>query len=63
MSHNLSPQGLALALVWVGIVLAVTATASSLITGESRLMGIAAVGFFVQFAGWVRHGRRTGGAA
>jgi hypothetical protein len=55
-----SPRGLVL--VMLGSVIAVTGSVSTLVTGNRHLMGIAAVGFAVQFAGWVLHGRRNGGA-
>jgi hypothetical protein len=57
-----SPRGLALVLVMLGSVIAVTGSVSTLVTGDRHLMGIAAVGFAVQFAGWVLNGRRNGGA-
>ncbi|WP_327691016.1 hypothetical protein OG870_16325 [Streptomyces sp. NBC_00461] len=58
-----NPKGFALALVFTGIVIATTASLAALVTGNHRLMGIAAAGFALQLAGWTRNGRRNGGQA
>ena len=58
-----SPTVRALALVLVGIIIALTASITALATGHRPLMAVAAVGFALQFAGWVAHGRRNGGGA
>ncbi|MDC0765678.1 hypothetical protein [Streptomyces sp. HD] len=56
-----SPKGWALALVLVGVIIALTASTASLVSGDRSLMGIAATGFAVQFLGWVVNGRQNGG--
>ena len=58
-----TPKGFALALIFTGIVIATTASLAALVSGNHRLMGIAAVGFALQFAGWTPNGRRNGGRA
>ena len=58
-----TPTGRALALISVGILIALTGSLCALATGNHRLMGIAAVGFALQFAGWKAHARRNGGTA
>ncbi|MEU6535882.1 hypothetical protein [Streptomyces sp. NPDC047000] len=58
-----SPTIHALALVLVGVVIALTASITALVTGHRPLMVVAAVGFALQVAGWVAHGRRNGGGA
>ncbi|MFJ3822902.1 hypothetical protein [Streptomyces nodosus] len=57
-----TPKGFALVLIFTGIVIALTGSTAALVTGNHSLMGIAAAGFAVQFAGWVVNGRRNGGA-
>ncbi|MEW2157031.1 hypothetical protein AB0950_17280 [Streptomyces sp. NPDC007189] len=57
------PKGWTLALVLVGVVIALTGSIAALVTGERSLMGIAATGFAAQVIGWAVHGRRNGGAA
>ncbi|NGO09301.1 hypothetical protein G5C60_17260 [Streptomyces sp. HC44] len=56
-----TPKGWPLALVLTGVVVALSGSLAALVTGHQSLMGIAAVGFAMQFVGWVRHGRRNGG--
>ncbi|WP_328871226.1 hypothetical protein OHT76_14480 [Streptomyces sp. NBC_00287] len=58
-----TPKGFALVLIVAGVVLAFTASLAALISGHRSLMAAAAVGFALQLAGWVAHGRRHGGAA
>jgi hypothetical protein len=55
-----APQGRLLALIRTGGILALAGSIAALTTGRMALMGIAAVGFVIQFAGWAAHGRRTG---
>ncbi|MET7736391.1 hypothetical protein ABZT02_34260 [Streptomyces sp. NPDC005402] len=59
-SQTPTPKGFALVLA--GVAIALTGSIAALVTGDRQLMGIAAVGFAMQFAGWVRNGRRNGGA-
>jgi hypothetical protein len=61
-SQTPTPQGFALFLVFTGVAIAVAGSVAALVTGNRPLMGIAAVGFALQFAGWVLNGRRNGGA-
>uniref|UniRef100_A0AAU1HXL9 DUF2892 domain-containing protein n=1 Tax=Streptomyces sp. NBC_00180 TaxID=2903632 RepID=A0AAU1HXL9_9ACTN len=56
-----APSGCLLALIRTGGILALGGSIAALTTGRMSLMGIAAVGFVLQFAGWAAHGRRTGG--
>ncbi|MER7577928.1 hypothetical protein [Streptomyces sp. NPDC126514] len=63
MTATPTPTGLALVLIVAGIILAFTASLAALISGHRLLMAVAAVGFALQLAGWVAHGRRHGGAA
>ncbi|MBC9726209.1 hypothetical protein [Streptomyces sp. TRM68367] len=56
-----TPQGRVLALISLGVLIGLAGSIAALVTGDHRLMGIAAVGFAVQFAGWVANGRRNGG--
>lgn len=61
-SPTSTPKGRILALIYVGVLIATSASIAALVTGNHRLMGIAAVGFALQTAGWVVNGRRNGGA-
>ncbi|MBA2950347.1 hypothetical protein [Streptomyces himalayensis] len=61
-SHTPTPQGFALVLVLTGVAIALAGSIAALATANRPLMGIAAVGFAMQFAGWVLNGRRNGGA-
>ncbi|UQA93111.1 hypothetical protein [Streptomyces halobius] len=61
-SQTPTPKGLALALVLTGVAVALAGSVAALATGNRALMGIASVGFAMQFAGWVLNGRRNGGA-
>ncbi|HET8762179.1 MAG TPA: hypothetical protein VFM12_02125 [Gemmatimonadales bacterium] len=57
-----TPQGFALVLIFTGIAIATAASLAALASGNHRLMGIAAVGFALQFVGWAANGRRNRGA-
>ncbi|QCX79111.1 hypothetical protein C9F11_27545 [Streptomyces sp. YIM 121038] len=57
-----NPTGLPLVLVLTGMVIALTSSLAALVTGNRSLMGVAAVGFALQLAGWALSGRRNGGA-
>ncbi|MET9910369.1 hypothetical protein ABZZ74_26795 [Streptomyces sp. NPDC006476] len=61
-SQTPTPKGFALVLVLTGVAIALIGSIAALVTGDRQLMGIAAVGFAMQFAGWVRNGRRNGSA-
>ncbi|MFB8775064.1 hypothetical protein [Streptomyces broussonetiae] len=58
-----TPKGLALVLILTGITVALAGALATLATGHRPLMVVAAVGFALQLAGWMAHGRRNGGAA
>ncbi|MEU1256633.1 hypothetical protein ABZ445_25430 [Streptomyces chartreusis] len=57
-----APAGRVLALILTGIVITLTASITAVATGHRPLMNVAALGFALQLAGWVAHGRRNGGA-
>ncbi|MFF4756103.1 hypothetical protein [Streptomyces sp. NPDC001270] len=56
-----APKGFAQVLITVGALIALTASLTALVSGHRSLMGVAAVGFALQLAGWVVNGRRNGG--
>ncbi|MBQ1089170.1 hypothetical protein [Streptomyces sp. B93] len=58
-----TPKGFALVLILTGIAAALAGSLATLATGHRPLMAVAAVGFALQFAGWVAHGRRNRGVA
>lgn len=61
MRANTAPSGLALLLIVVGLLLSFTSTTAAFITDESIWHYLIAGGCFVQFLGWMVHGRRNGG--
>ncbi|MFE4577118.1 hypothetical protein [Streptomyces chartreusis] len=63
MKANTSPTGLALLLILVGLLLSFTSITAAFLTHEPIWRYLIAGGCFVQFLGWVVHGRRSGGAA
>ncbi|MFI7408584.1 hypothetical protein ACIBU0_07960 [Streptomyces sp. NPDC049627] len=58
-----TPTGRALALIWTGVVLAIAGSIASIATGHRSLMGIAAVGFALQVAGWMANRRSAESSA
>ncbi|MFD7405197.1 hypothetical protein ACFV7R_21510 [Streptomyces sp. NPDC059866] len=63
MRRNATPQGLALLLIWIGSLAAMSGAVAHFATDEHSWRYLIAAGCFVQFLGWVRHGaRRRGGA-
>ncbi|MEU9055679.1 hypothetical protein AB0D37_35705 [Streptomyces sp. NPDC048384] len=63
MRANTSPTGLALLLIVVGLLLSFTSITAAFVTDEPIWRYLIAGGCFVQFLGWVVHGRRSRGAA
>ncbi|MEU5296966.1 hypothetical protein [Streptomyces umbrinus] len=61
-SQTPTPRSFALALVFTGVAVAPTGSTAPLTTRNRALMGIAAAGFAMQFAGWALNGRWDGGA-
>ncbi|MGW6911649.1 hypothetical protein [Streptomyces sp. NPDC054940] len=53
------PTGRALAFIRTGAILAIAGSVAALVTGHQPLMGIAAVGFALQLAGWTANRRRN----
>ncbi|MEV7344784.1 hypothetical protein [Streptomyces sp. NPDC093544] len=61
MSANPSPKSLALLLVMLGSVTAITASVAVFATHEQAWRYVIAAGGLMQFVGWVLHGRRLRG--
>ncbi|MCM1975325.1 hypothetical protein [Streptomyces sp. G1] len=61
MRANTSPTGLALLLIVVGLLVSFTSITAAFVTPEHIWRYLIAGGCFVQFTGWVVHGRRNGG--
>ncbi|MFC8090774.1 hypothetical protein [Streptomyces sp. NPDC057301] len=61
MRTNTSPTGLALLLIVVGLLVSFTSITAAFVTHEDVWRYLIAGGCFVQFLGWVVHGRRNGG--
>ncbi|WP_329573864.1 hypothetical protein [Streptomyces sp. NBC_01361] len=58
MNRQSSPQGLALVLILAGALTMMAAAAVFVATGEHGWRLVIGGGGFVQFTGWVLHGRR-----
>ncbi|MGW6795127.1 hypothetical protein [Streptomyces chartreusis] len=61
MRANTYPTGLALVLILVGLLISFTSVTAAFVTHEAVWRYLIAGGCFVQFLGWVGHGRRNGG--
>ncbi|GGX15885.1 hypothetical protein [Streptomyces chartreusis] len=61
MRANTSPTGLALLLIVVGLLLSFTSITAAFVTHEPIWRYLIAAGCFLQFSGWMVHGRRSGG--
>ncbi|MEV7343945.1 hypothetical protein [Streptomyces sp. NPDC093544] len=61
MSATSSPKGLALLLITLGSLVAITASVAVLATHEQAWRYVIAAGGLVQFVGWVLHGRQLRG--
>ncbi len=56
------PSGWVAVVIAVGVVAAVAGSVATWVTGRREVfMTVAAVGFALQLAGWMAHGRRQGG--
>ena len=61
MRAHTSPTGLALLLIVVGLLLSFTSITAAFVTHEHIWRYVIAGGCFLQFLGWMVHGRRNGG--